>query len=82
MHKGLLGHDAGVVDEKLRGEVVHAVDHKVVVGDQVGDVGGVDKLLVGVDRDVGVDVLHRLLGAFHLRLADVGRGMNHLTLQV
>ena len=82
MHKGLLGHNAGVVDEKLRGKVIYAVDHKVVVGDQVGDVGGVDKLLVGIDRDVGVDVLHRLLGAFHLRLADVGRGMDHLTLQV
>jgi len=43
MGEGFVAQDAGVVDEKLRRKVVGAVDHKVVVLDQVQDVAGLGR---------------------------------------
>ena len=52
----LLGEEAGVVDQKTRGEIVGAVEHNVVVCDTSARMLSASTVLViGVDRDLRID---------------------------
>ncbi len=48
-------HDAGVVDQEFRGEIIGSVDDKIVVPDNVQDVAAGDEVMIGLDLDVRVD---------------------------
>ena len=51
----LLGEEAGVVDQKTRGEIVRAIQHNVGVTDQIEDI---TRIKVGdnpFDSDIGID---------------------------
>ena len=74
MHEGLSAHDAGIVDQELRREVVDAVDNEVIAGNEVGDVRGVDELAIRHDMHAGIDIVQGLCRTFHLGLADIGEG--------
>ena len=78
----LLPEHAGIVDQELRREIVGAVDHEIVVGNQRGDIGSADPFLMRVHRHVGIDGPHLFRGRNDLGLADVGGEMDDLPLQV
>jgi len=79
---GLAGQDAGVVDEELGGEIVGAVDDEVIAGNDGGNIGRTDPLLVSVDRHIRIDGAHLFGGGNYLRFADIRGEMDHLPLQV
>ena len=72
----------GVVEDVARLERVGAVEDDVVAGDDPVDVARVEHLLVADHRDVGVERLDRLAGRVDLLLADPGRVVDHLALEV
>jgi hypothetical protein len=72
----------GVVDQKARPEVVAAVDHHVVLVDQVLDVLGRDASLVFPNVDVGIEVGDELRRRVDLRPADVVGPVDDLALEV
>ena len=76
------GERAGVVDEVARGEVVRAVDHDVVVRDEVLDVRRGQADLVRLDVDVGVLPGDEVARGLDLRAADVRVAVDHLSLEV
>ena len=82
MGEGHVRERAGVVDEIAGREVVAAVDHEVVVGDKVLDVGRIDARLVLLDIDVRVHLLDELRRRIHLLATDVVVSMDDLSLEV
>ena len=82
MAEGLFCHDAGIVDEELCREVVSAVNDKIVVLDEVQNVGGIHEHPVGVHGYVRVHLFDGLLGGLHFGLVHVLGGVDDLPLQV
>src|SRR5207247_5344757 len=74
--------NAGVVDEVARREVIGAVDDNVVRLQDVEGVGRGQLRLVEVDLHLRVDRLQAVLRRLELGSADVGRSVQHLTLQI
>lgn len=79
---GFFRHNAGVVYQELRREVICAVDDEIVVLDDVEDILAVDECAVGVDSHIRIYGFHGFLCGLHLCLADVGSGVYHLALEV
>jgi hypothetical protein len=82
VHVGDARRDARVVHGVARGEVVGAVDHEVVAGDEGRGVGGREARAVGLDAHVGVEVAEAAGRRVELGAADVGRAVEHLAVQV
>jgi len=82
VREGLAGHDAGIVDEEFHGEIVCAVDHEVIILDDVEGIRRVEKLVKGVYLHLGINGLHLLLGALYLGHTHVFGEMDDLSLQV
>jgi hypothetical protein len=78
----LFGKEAGVGDEIPRGEIVRAVGDQVVSAHQVERVGGDQPRRVHFHRDVRIEPADRGSRARDLGLADFGRAVDHLALQV
>ena len=78
----MLEQHAGVVDQVARGEVVGAVDHDVVVLEDVEGVLAGERDFVLDDLHVRIDVQHVLAGGVELLAADVLGAVNDLALQV
>ena len=81
-HVRLALEHAGVVDQVAGGEVVGAVDHQVVVPDQLAGVLRRQPGLVQGDLHVRVDLGDLVAGALQLGAADVGGAVDDLPLQV
>src|SRR5262249_54352835 len=73
---------AGVIDQVAGREVVGAVDDDVVGLENVQRVGRRQFRLVQVDLHLRVDCLEAVLCRLQLGAADVGRAVQHLTLQI
>ena len=73
---------ADVVQQVAGGEVVAAVGHDVVAGDEPLGIGRGQPLVVRLDAHLGIDVGQRAPGALDLGRADVGGAMDDLALQV
>ena len=82
MHKRNAAHDAGVVEQVARREVVGPVDDDVPPGEQLHRVRARQRRPVRDDLDVGVEGLHGATDRVHLRLADSRRRVDDLALQV
>ena len=46
MHQRLAGEETGIVDEKLRGEIIDAVDHDIVVAENLERIAGREPFFV------------------------------------
>jgi hypothetical protein len=57
MHIGDIRHDTSVVHQVARGEVVAAIDHHIVIVDDVEDIAGMQQLLIGNHGHIGVESL-------------------------
>ena len=80
--EGFMCEDAGVVDEVFGVHVVGGVDDEVVGGDGGEGVGGGQGVLVGGDVDIGVEGCELLERALDFGAADVGCGVEDLSLEV
>ena len=78
----LTRHHTRIIDEKLHGEVVGTVHHKVVFPNDIQRIRGVEKLIIGIHLHIGVDGLDLLFGTLHLWYTHILGEMNHLSLQV
>ncbi|OLB73875.1 MAG: hypothetical protein AUI16_16080 [Alphaproteobacteria bacterium 13_2_20CM_2_64_7] len=78
----LLGEETGIRDEIARGEIIGAVGNDVVAPDERERVCGSEARRVRVHRHVRVEATDRGRRALHFGLADLGRAVDHLTLQV
>jgi len=82
VHVGLSLQDRYVVSEVARGEVVRAVHEDVVILEEVVGVVRLETRLVGVDLDVGIQLLQAILGGLQLGAADVAHPEEDLAVQV
>src|SRR5215467_2032917 len=78
----LFGEEAGIRDEIARGEVVGTVGNDVIAGDERERVCRGKPCRVRLYRDVRVEAADRGRRALHFGLADLGRAVDHLALQV
>ncbi len=82
VHVGLFQQHASVVDQITSGEVVGAVDHHVVVFDDVERVFAGDGGVKFIDRHERIDVEHRIRRRIQLLPAHILGSVNHLPLQI
>ncbi len=80
--QGLFRKEAGIVHQESGAEVIGAVEHQVVVGQQGHHVLGGDGLLIRLHEDVGIQRLQKPAAGFDLGDPHVGRGVEDLPLQV
>ena len=73
---------AGIRYQVARGKIIGAVGNDVVVVDQRDRVGRDQSCRVGLDLHVRIEAADRGRRALHLSLADLGRAVDHLALQV
>ena len=78
----LLCEIAGVGDEIARGKIIGAVGHNIVASDQIEHIAGDEPHVVQLDRHMRVEPADGRGRARDLRHADVGRGVDHLALQI
>ena len=78
----LAGEVAGVGDQIAGGEIVGAVGDNVVARNQLERVRRREPRHMRFHRHMRIEPLNRGLRAVHLAHADVGRGVDHLPLQV
>src|SRR6185295_7837329 len=74
--------DAGVVDQIAGGEVVRAVDHQVVIAEEVERIARIEPQVVGDDLNVAVDAAQAVRSGLGLRPADVSLAEQDLALEV
>ena len=55
MNIRFIGQYTSVIDKELRGEIVGGLYHQIVCLDEAGDIVGINKLIVSVDRHVRVE---------------------------
>src|SRR5690348_329615 len=82
IHVGLAEQDARIVREVASRKVVGAVDHDVVITNDVERVLGGQACLVGLDMHMWIHVANALDGRFELRTADILRPVQHLPLEI
>jgi hypothetical protein len=82
VHQRLAGKEAGIVDEELRREVIHAVEHHIVVADNLQGIACRQTLFIHHDVHVGIERLDLLLAGQDLGTADIRRVMDDLTLEI
>ena len=82
MGEGLLRHNAGVIDEELRREIIGTVDDEIVILDEVKNVLTRHEGVVRNHFHVGVHRFHRLFRRLHFGLAHIGCSVNDLALQI
>ena len=80
MAERFLCHNAGVIDQKFRREVIGSVNDEVIVCDQIHDIFTGHKLTVGFYRNVRVHRMDGLLGRFYFCLAHIRGTMDDLSL--
>ena len=82
VHVHLVQPHAGVVNEVARAEIVAAVHHDVVVGNEAFGVLRGEPLVPGFHADVGVEGLQAQLGLFGFGESDFRFAVEHLPLEV
>jgi hypothetical protein len=82
VHYGHIGQLAGVCGEKLRGKIVAALEHDVVLADQIGGVLWEQTVCVLPDLEAGRAVPQGARGRFDLRLSDVSIVEEYLAMKV
>ena len=82
MREGFASHHAGIIDEKLDGEIVGGINDEVIVADDVQCVGRIEKLSIGLHLHIGIDGLNLLLGALYLGHTQIFGEMDNLPLQI
>src|SRR5579875_1023277 len=82
MNNGLVRDDGGVVEQIARGEVVGAIDDKLVVGDDARHIGLVQARDVGHNLHIRIQRLDGLAGRLGLVLTNTARIVQNLALQV
>ena len=73
---------AGVIHQIPRREIVRAITHQVVTGNQLQGVFPIQHLLMQHHLTVGIELLQPVRGGAPLRLAEPVHAMDHLPLQV
>ena len=82
MGKGLLCHDAGIVYQELRGEIVCPVKYEIVVFDKIENILACNECVVGIYRNIGIYSFHCFLCGLNFRLSDIGGGVYDLSLEI
>ena len=82
MDQGLLGKEAGIVDEKFGGKVVDAVDDDIVVAEQLQRIASRQSLFIHGNGHVRIEGLDLFFSRQDLRTSHIGRMVQNLSLQV
>jgi len=62
MRKWFSCHHAGIVDQKFHREVIGAIDHKIVIFDDIEGIGCREEFLVSNYLNVGIQLVDFLFG--------------------
>ncbi len=82
MDQRFICEEAGIVDQKLGGEIIHTVDNDIVVVENLERVASGESLFVHRDGHIGVQRLDFFFAREHLGASHIGSMMQHLALQV
>ncbi len=81
-HGGLLCEHRGIVDQILGAKIIAAVHHNVMAADQFERVIRIEWDGVRFDLHGRIDGGNRGAGQIRLRLADIGKPVNRLAMQI
>ena len=80
MGKGLFCHNTGIVYKEFCRKIIRSIENKIVILYNIQDIIAVDKLMIGINSNIRIDRKHGFLRGGNLRLSDIRRRMDYLTL--